>query len=195
MLLTRNVHLPGLLAKARICSFKIQQGIPFPNYYIFNFRDKNGVIAGILRRMQPALKVGERSTQNGRAVRSAIEPRPHMLPIGMVWDWKRVVLGDPALIRRQDIHSEAPSGMKVSVGSGFLVHANQYQEWIERDRTERIRGHAMYLPLILNTDNCNSRGEASHRSAKLRLSDHVVLNVLPLLHCSSTIRFAIWGWL
>ncbi len=111
--------------------------------------------------------------QEGSAARRAIKPRPDMLGIGVIWNWQGIIFGDFALVLRQNIYSEAFSGVKVSVGSRLVVHANENQRWIERYRAERIRRHSMDLSIGLNTDYRDSGTETAQGPAKVLLINHV----------------------
>src|SRR5665213_1674077 len=110
--------------------------------------------------------------QNGRAVRRMIESRTHPLSVCMVGDWQSIVFGNLTLICRQDIYSEAFSRTKVGMSLSFLVHANQYQRRIQRNRAERIGCHTVDLPFMVHGDHRDSSGETSHSPAKVCLRDH-----------------------
>ena len=131
----------------------IKQRIASAHHYLLNLSNKNCVVAGILRAMQPALEIRQRAIEHRRAVGGAIEVRPR-LPLGMamVLGRARVVFGNDALVLRQHIHSKALPGMQVSVGAGTMVHANQHQRRIERNRTEGVGGHAVYCTFVVHRD-------------------------------------------
>ena len=111
--------------------------------------------------------------QDGRAVRGPVKARSNMLGLGMIRDRKSIILGNFPLVCRQDIHSKAFSGVKVGVGSGFVVNTHEYQWRIERHRTKRISSHSMNLALRLDTDYGDPGCEAPQRAPKIILCDHV----------------------
>ncbi len=159
----------------------VKQRIASAHHYLFDFRDKNRMVARVLRAMQPALKIGERAVQHRRTVRGAIEMRPR-LPFGMamVLGRARIVFRNDALIFRQNIHSKPLLGMQMSVGAGALVDADQYQRRIERDGTERVRGHAVHFALVVHCNHRHSGRKAAQGAPEFCLSNgHLKAGTLP----------------
>lgn len=59
------------------------------------------------------------------------------------------------------------------MGASGMVNANEHQGRVERDRRERIRGHAMDFALEVERDDGDSSGEATHRLAEFgRIQSH-----------------------
>ena len=57
----------------------------------------------------------------------------------------RIIFGDSSLIFAEHIYAKPFLGMKMSVGPGAVIDANQHQHGIQRDRGKSIRSHAMNL--------------------------------------------------
>src|SRR6266446_1095919 len=132
---TRNSAWSGWerLGHGSICPAVIEQRIASAHDYFFDLCNKNRVITGILRAMQPALKIGQSAVQDRSAMGGAIEVRPRLpLSMTMVLSRARIVLGNDALVLRQHVHSKPLLGMQVSMRPGTMVHANQHQRRIER---------------------------------------------------------------
>jgi hypothetical protein len=117
-----------------VVTLEEQQGLTVANDHVLHFRDKNCMVAGILRALQPALQISQRPMQNWSAMRGTIESRtrfllrPRRLAVRL-----GVVLGDGALILRKDINPESLPSTKMRMGSSLLVHAHQHQQWIDTE--------------------------------------------------------------
>jgi hypothetical protein len=72
-------NLVQRLSNCVIARAEKDQWLPIPHNHLFHFRNENGVIAGVARVLQPALKVGQRSMQNRRPLRCAIKARTSLL--------------------------------------------------------------------------------------------------------------------
>lgn len=64
-----------VFADLAIFPAKEEQRISLPHYDILDFGNKNRVIPGRLGRVQSALKIGERSVQNRRAMLGPVKTR------------------------------------------------------------------------------------------------------------------------
>ena len=148
---------------------KIQQGLAFPYHNVLDFGDEDRVIARILGRMQSALQIGQRAVQHWRAVGGAVKSRPHFFCLTATGFHESEVLGNFALVRRQNINSKAFLEMNVSMRPGFMIHTHQDQQRIERYRAKCVRGHALNCVLVIDCDDCHSGRKTSHCLAKLRL--------------------------
>ena len=130
------------------------------------------MVAGILDRVQPALKVSQRVIQNRRAMRGASKTRscfllsPLMGALG-----PRIVFRNRPLVLCQYIHAETLLGVQMRVSTRTPVHANQHQHGIERNRGERVGGHTVHFILEIHRDNGHASRKASHRLAELGLCD------------------------
>ena len=112
---------------------KVSQRITFPDHNIFDFRDENGVIAGILRTVQTTLEICQGFLQDWRAMGCSFEPRARFFRVLMLGGRLCVVFGDWSLMTGQDIHSEPFAGVQVRVCSSTVIDAYQYEHGIERD--------------------------------------------------------------
>src|SRR5947199_7502841 len=64
---------------APVPGLEVKQWLSAPHHNIFHFGNKDGVVTGILRGLQAALKIGERASQNRSAMRGASEACPGLL--------------------------------------------------------------------------------------------------------------------
>ncbi len=150
----------------------IEQRIASAHHDFLDFRDENGVVARILRAMQPALEVGQSAVEHRSPMGGAIKVRPRLaLGVAMVLGRARVVFGNGPLALGQHIHSKPLLGMQVSVSSGALVHANQHQRRIERHGTESVGGHAVHFAFVVQRNHRDSGRKTAERAAEFCLSD------------------------
>jgi hypothetical protein len=84
-------------------------------------------------------------------------------------DGASVILRDRSLALRQHIHTEPFLRLQVGMGARLLVHANQHQERLQRNRSERVGSHAVHFAFIIDRDYRDSGCEGSERSSKFRL--------------------------
>jgi hypothetical protein len=70
----------------------------------------------------------------------------------------------------EHVDPEPFSRVKVSVRAGLVTDANQHQNRIERDRRKCIGRHAFHFAIVVNGDDGDAGGEASHGSAEFVLS-------------------------
>ena len=161
-----------LLANLAIFAGKEQQRGAFAHDEFFDFRDKNRVVAGVLRGVQAAFEIRQRAAQYGRAVFRALEFCARFFCRAIVRTRRAsVVLGNCALGFGEDVHSEALLGVQVGVGTSFLIDADQHQHGVERDRGEGVGGHAVDFAFGVQGDNSDAGGEASEGLAEVCLAD------------------------
>jgi len=130
------------------------------------------MIAGILRGMQAALQVRQRSVQDRGTMFRAIKAGSGLLlGLAMVWTWISVVLGNGALVLGQNIHPETLPGMQMSVSPRAMIDTDQHQQWIKRHRGEGVGGHPLYCAFVVDTDDRNPGSKAAHGLAEFRLSN------------------------
>lgn len=140
------------------------------NDHIFDFGNKDRVIAGIMRGMQSAFQVSQCAVKDGGAMGRTVKAcAGFSLGLLMRSRGQSIVFRDHTLVFCQDVHSEALTGLKVGVGAGLVIYANEDQRRIERDRGESIGGHAMYFALMIDRDDRDSGGEAAQSLAKIGL--------------------------
>ena len=144
-----------------------QQRISLPYDDILDFRNEDRVVSGILRGVQAALEISQRTMQNWGAVLGTIEAGSGFL-LGVLMGRRRagVILGNHALALRQDIHSKPLSRMQVSMGTRPMVDANQDQRGIQRHGCKCIRSHPVHFAFKVDGDDCDSSGEAAHGFAE-----------------------------
>jgi 7,8-didemethyl-8-hydroxy-5-deazariboflavin synthase CofG subunit len=161
-----GLHLPANLA---VLALEEQQRGAFGHDHLFDFCDKNRVVASILRGVQAAFEIGERAAQYGRAVFRALELRSRLFGSAVVRaGGAGIVLGNRTLGLRQDVYAEALFGVEVGVGTGVLVNADQHEHGIEGNRGERVGGHAVDFVLGVEGDDGDAGCEAGQGSAKFR---------------------------
>src|SRR5262249_35267143 len=103
----RNVNFSALIdvfADPLVPAFEVQQRLAFPNDCIFDFRDKNGVIAGILRSVKTAFQIGESAMQYWCSVGRTIEGGTGLFRMLMKIGRASVELRDRSLSFTKDIH-------------------------------------------------------------------------------------------
>jgi hypothetical protein len=95
-----------------VATLKIQQRLPWAHNHLFHLGDEDGVISGVLRSVQPALQVSERSAQDGRTVLRTLEARTRYLCRPLVCAGRtRIVFRDDSLIFAQNVDPETFPGM------------------------------------------------------------------------------------
>ena len=152
----------GFLADLAVLGAEKQQGRSRPNHQIFDLGDKNSVVPGIMRPLQPALQISQGAMEHGRAMRGAVEAGWWLLA-DLLFHSLSIELRDRPLAIRQNIDSKTFSGMQMSMSAGGVVDTNQHQRWIKRNRSERVGGHAVDLAIQIDRDDRHSGGKASHR--------------------------------
>ena len=153
--------------KLAIFPAEVQQRVSLADDHIFHFGDEDGVIAGILRRVQTAFQVGERSVQNGGAVGGTVEARAERGGIELIAVGAGVKIGNRLLIGSQHIYSETLLRVEMRMRAGFIIDADQDEQRIERDGAEGVGGHAVNLAVKVDGDDGDSGGEAAQGAAKL----------------------------
>ena len=132
----------------------IEQRIALAHHDFLNLRDEDRVVAGILRRVQSAFEIRQSAVQHRSAMRRAVKARARVpLRVSVILGGSRVVFRDGLLILRQHIHPKPLLGMQVGMSPRAMVHANQHQRRIERDRGKGIGGHALHLALVIHRDD------------------------------------------
>src|SRR6185312_3111574 len=83
---------------------------------------------------------------------------------------------NPALMLREHIDPKPFPRMKVGVSSSLVTHTHKHQHRIQRDRGKGIGGHAFHFAVVINSDDGDPSGEASHRATEFVLSSAHLLN-------------------
>src|SRR3954451_1677838 len=81
-----------------------------------------------------------------------------------------------SLMFGEHVDAKPLARVKVSVSAGFVTHTYQNQNRTERNRCERIGGHAFHSAAIIDRDDRHPGGKASHGAAELVLSGAHGLN-------------------
>lgn len=157
-----------------ILSAKKQKWISIPHYHLFDLSNKDGMVSGGLRGMQAAFEVRQRSVQDRSSVRCTVKTSASLdLGILNVTLGTGVIFRDPSVVLTQNIDPKTLLGMKMSMRTRRVIHANQYQHGIERDGGEGIGRHPVNLAIQVDGDNGDSSSEAPHCFAKLgRIQAH-----------------------
>ncbi len=99
----------------------------------------------------------------------AFKPRPRFrLGILMAALRTGIILRNHPLIFAEHINSETFLGVQVRMRARAVVDADQHQQGLERNRGERVGGHAMYFAFEIDRDNRHPGRKASHRFPELR---------------------------
>ena len=157
----------GFFAHLAILPAKEQQRIPFPQNHVLDFRNEDRVVPRLLRRLQPTFQVCQRAVQHRSSMPRAVKARPGLNLGVLVGTLRtRVVLGNCLLVLAEDIDPEALLGVQMGMGAGAVIHTDQHQHGIERNRRERVGRHAVHLAVEVNGDDRHPGGEGSHRLAE-----------------------------
>src|ERR1019366_5817709 len=139
------------------------------------FRDKNRVVAGVLRGMEAAFQVCQRSLQYRSPMASPVEGRPGFGEgLGRAI-WVGIVLGNGCLVFRQHIHSEALLSLQMGVSLRLMIHANQHQLWLQRNRGKGVGRHPVNLASVVQSNDGDPGGKTAHRLAEFSLGSAHVL--------------------
>lgn len=108
--------------------------------------------------------------QDGGAVASSLEARPGFRFGFLVGSLRTgIIFGNSPLILTKNIDPKTFLGMKMSMGAGAVVDANQYQHGVERYGGKCVGGHAMDLAIQINGNDRYPGGERPHGFAELAL--------------------------
>src|SRR4029077_9578174 len=78
-----------------------------------------------------------------------------------------VIFRDGLLIVAQHIYSKPLPGVQMSVRPRPVIHANQNQHRVERDRGKSIRRHTVDLAVLVDGDDRDPGCETSHGLAEI----------------------------
>ena len=166
---------------APVLGLEVEQRFAVAHHNVFDFRNKDGVVTGILRGLQAALKIGKRASQNRSAMRGAIEAcpgllfRPRRIAVRL-----RVVFGNRTLLIGEHVDPEPLAGVQMSMSTRLLVHADQHQQRINGHRTEGVRSHPLDLAFVVHCDDGDTGGEAAHCAPECFLIErHLRIRFVP----------------
>src|SRR3954465_6176286 len=86
------------------------------------------------------------------------------------------MLRNPSLMFREHVDTKPLARVEVSVSTGLMTYTDQHQHRIERNRCERICGHAFHSAVIIDRDDRHPGGKASHGAAEFVLGGAHGLN-------------------
>lgn len=134
-----------------------------------HFPDKNGVVAGGMRRDEIAGQMEERSFQDGNATgRPTIANQEALLGLRALLILGKI-FGDGFLTVFQDTDTETFFLVEQRKHSGSLVDADKDQHGSERDGSKGVRGHAVdQTGLALDGDHGYAGGELTEGFAKFQ---------------------------
>ncbi len=159
---------------------KEQQRVALSHHHVLDFGDKDRMIPGLLRRVESAFEISQRSMQHRSAVHRALKAGAGLGFGVLVRALRtRIVFRNRPLILAQHVHPEALLGVQMSMSPRAVIHAYQHQHGIERDRGERVGGHPVNFTVEIHSDDRDPGGEASHRLAKVcSVQAHVLETLL-----------------
>ena len=152
-----------------ISPLEIQQRLAAADHDVLDFRNEDGMVARHPRVLKSALEVRQRSVQHRSPMGSAIEPRSRVLGTQLLAVRIGIVFRYCLLALIEDIYPEALARVQVGVGLRLVIHANQHQQGINGNRGERIRGHAVNLSLVVQSQQRHAGGKRGHCPSKLFL--------------------------
>ena len=159
------------LANFAVLAAKEEQRLSIANDDLLDLSDEDGVITGVLRRVQAAFQICQRAMQNGRAVLRALKARACFLGSTIVGSCRaRIILRNGTLILRQYVHPEALLGVQMCMGASALIDAHQHQHRVKRHRGERVRRHAVHLVVGIERNYGDAGRKASQGLAEVGLA-------------------------
>ena len=106
---------------------EVQQRVSMPYHDILDFRNKDRVVARVLRGMQAALQISQRAVQDWSTMLRAFEAGSSLSLRVLVGRARiGIVLRNGALVHLQNIHSKTFPGMQVSVSPRTMIDAHQH---------------------------------------------------------------------
>src|SRR5580693_6806533 len=85
-----------------------QQWFALADHNVLHFRNKDGMVARFLRRLQPAFEVRQRPMQHRSSLRRAVKPRPSLFFRVLVnVNRPRIVFRNHSLVLSQNVNPEA----------------------------------------------------------------------------------------
>jgi len=117
--------------------------------------------------MQATLKVSQRTLQHRRSMRRTIKTCPCLFWMLRRLRRSRVVFRNRLLIVAQHVHPKSLARMQMCVRPRPMIHTNQHQHRIQRNRRKSIRRHPMDFAILVHRNHRHSRREASHRSTEI----------------------------
>src|ERR1700681_2576673 len=79
----------------------------------------------------------------------------------------RVIFRDGLLIVAQHVYSKPLTCVQMSMRPRPVIHTNQNQHRVERDRGKSIRRHAVNLAVLVDGDDLDPGCETSHSLAEI----------------------------
>src|SRR5271165_1046642 len=122
----RGTSIPHFLSYLAVLSPEKQQRVAVAHHHIFDFRNKDGVIAGLFGRVQAAFQVGQRAIEHRGPVPGAVKTCARLgLGVLVRAIRARVVLRNCSLVLAQHIDAETLFRVQVFMGARLLVDADQ----------------------------------------------------------------------
>lgn len=142
------------------------------NFRFHYFSDKNGVITGKMGSHNFATQLEERAFEDRDSAGSpAIVNGEALLSFGSLGAL-REVFGDGFVAFLENADPEPLIFFQSGKNRCSFFNANQNQQWVERNGSEGIGGHAAHRTgSALDGDNGDSRCEMAERLAKLMRSE------------------------
>src|SRR5436305_6642152 len=125
------------------------------------------MVASRLRGVKTAFQIRQRATQYRSTVCGPFETGTGLVRSLMALRCARIVFRNRLLVVAQYVNSEPFPRVQVAVRPRSLIHANQNQHRIERNRTKCVRSHSMHFASFIHGDDRNSGGKASHGLTKI----------------------------
>src|SRR5215472_5892886 len=165
---TRKCLLFGhLLPNFAILSPEEQERVAVSDNNIFHLGNENSVVSSNFSRTQAALQVGQSSVQHRRALAGPLKTGSGFgLSILVTSLRTRVVLRNRSLTLAENIDPEALLRMHMSVGTGVVIDADQYEQGFERHRGKGVGGHAVDFAIEVQGNDGHPGGEGAHRSSE-----------------------------
>ena len=101
------------------------------HYEVFDLRDEDSMVSGVLRRVQSALEIGESTVEDRRAVLGAVEAGTGGIYHGLVSRGAGIVLRNRVLIFGEYVNAKTLLCAQMRVSASALVDANQYQARVQ----------------------------------------------------------------
>lgn len=160
-----------ILTDLAILAAEKQQRVPIPQHHILYLGNEDRVISGLLNRLQATLEIGQRPMKDRGSVAGAVKSCA-CFSFGVLVASLRtsIVFRDGPLIFTENVNSETLLGMQVGVGPGAVVHANQHEHGIQRNRSEGVGRHAVNFAIEVYGDDRDPGGEGTHAFAEFCLA-------------------------
>jgi hypothetical protein len=134
---------------------------------LFYFADKNRVVSAVTCRDEFAVELRQRPLEHRRTALGVAEPDAQSLRGFAVLLNLGKIFRKLFLMFSKDIDPKSLLGMKERMSACRPIDADQHKKRLERNRSERVRGHAMDVaPPIRDRNDRDSGGEMRKRLAE-----------------------------